>query len=297
MTTNSLVEYLQNKKQFNWIVKSSATHNAGDNLISFYNPARPAFIQIIGPQERDYLISLDKTAQEKQLQALSEKHVRFFIFAKDTPPLESFLQQKQTNVLSSTYSSEQLLQNIGNTFSSDYLPSAIIQGGVIIVENQGLLITGKSGAGKSQLLISMLNRGHLWVSEELTHCYIDYNGILNGKAVGELEAFAHVKHVGPINIDKTYGLSKRLVRSPLAGVIHLGENNVTGERRKPPTYEQRLTQDILGQQLPLWCIDPNSHNPELLIEACAKQLILSQWGDSADTELEQEQQALLHEPA
>jgi len=242
------------------------------------------------------LSQLSVEALSNQIESLIHMRVGFIIFSKDVPTITAFIQQNNIHVLHSSLTGDELFKAIGDELSSDLLPSEIKQGGLVIVNNQGLLITGRSGAGKSQLLLSLLDRGHQWVSEELTHCFCNHHGILMGKAVGELSAFAHVKHVGPVNIDQTFGLSKRMKAYPLAAIIHLGEND-PGKPSKLPVYEQQLQQNILGKALPLWIIDPNFPKPEILIETCANQLILSQWGNYASTEMEQELQSHLNEPA
>lgn len=295
LATEQVSLYFTEQQQFSWVVKTNrAPYFACETLISFYNPARAAFIQIVSEQEQDYLLNLPPEAQQDQLDSLAAKHVCFLIFSHETSVAPFFLQQNQINILSSTLSANQIIQSIGNRFSSDFLPSEIIQGGLLIVENQGILITGKSGAGKSQLLLSLLSRGHSWVSEELTHCYLNFTGELMGQAVGELASFAHVKHLGPINIDKTFGLSKRLNRYPLAGVIQLEENSASNKSRLP-LYEQKSTKTILGQDLPMWIINPGCNSLDILIETCAKQLILSQWQENAAQEMKQELEEILCE--
>ena len=297
MDTNPVSQYFQNTKQFEWIVKTDSELDFADgDLINFFNPVRPAFVQVIDANEHEYISKLSSEDQLELLENLAQNFVNFLVFTNETPLLECFTQQAKINVLKTTLSPESLIHDFGDRFSSEFLSSEIVQGGLLIVENQGMLITGKSGAGKSQLLLSLLNRGHQWVSEELTHCYLDHNHRLIGKAVGELASYAHVKHIGPINIDQTYGLSKRLIHYPLAGVIHLGENSVS-ETRQLPTYEQKLQKNILGRKLPVWYLSEDCRNPELLIEACAKQIILSQWGSSAETEMEKEHKALINDPA
>ena len=69
------------------------------------------------------------------------------------------------------------------------------------------------------------------------------------------------------------------------------------EAFKLPVYEQQLKQSILGKTLPLWIINPNYPKTEILIETCANQLILSQWGKSASIEMAQELKSHLTEPA
>ncbi|MDX1812485.1 MAG: hypothetical protein R3240_11090, partial [Gammaproteobacteria bacterium] len=240
-----------NQKQFTWIVNNHDSNQCcTETLISYYNPARPAFIQVISEQEQQYLTQLSDDEILVQLKNLAEQQVKFIIFDATAAVLPVFSQQDRINILQSPMQSEHLINYLSKVFAPSCLPATIFQGGLVIVDNQGLLVSGKSGSGKSQLLIKLIDRGHLWVADELTHCYLDYTGQLMGKAVGELDAFAHIKQIGPINIDKTFGLSRRLKQCPIAGIIHLGENN-TLNNKQLPAYSQRGIEHILGHALPV----------------------------------------------
>lgn len=294
---NSVLNFFREHQSFDWLTKTTKTIPYQiDTLISYFNPVRPAYIFIVDNQVYAYLSQLTGKAQSELLDSLIEKQVGFIIFSKDVPTIATFIKQNKIHVLQSSLTGDELFDTIGENLSSELQPSEIKQGGLLIVNSQGLLITGRTGAGKSQLLLSLLDRGHQWVSEELTHCFYNHHGKLMGKAVNELPSFAHIKHIGPVNIDQTFGLSKRIKSYPLAAIIHLGENNPE-EAFKLPVYEQQLKQSILGKTLPLWIINPNYPKTEILIETCANQLILSQWGKSASTEMAQELKSHLTEPA
>lgn len=288
-------KFFKQRKDYQFVIESSITpEQQQDVLISHYNPARPSLIQVIGDKEAIYLQSLSIFDLWQQIETLARQNVCYLINTCNTDLPSVFMRQHHLNLLSTSLTARSVIKQIDAMFSSQYNPSEIFNGTLLVVENQGVIITGKSGSGKSQLLLSLLDRGHRWVADELTHCYINYSGEVIGKAVGELDAFAHVKHVGPVNIDKTFGLSKRLPYYPLAGIIQLGENNLSSDQRLPP-YEQFLSKTILGQRFPMWQLGYEPKNPEVIIETCARQLTLMQWGQQATNELEEELEKTLCE--
>ncbi len=284
-----IVPYFHASDKFQWRVETSRPDyiHADSHLIGHYNPARSNLIQVIGEQEVRYFCNLSRYAQWQQLAQLEKQQVSTLICASDIQVPEILTRQNAINVLSSRLLDTDVITHLGNKFAHLIGPAEILQAGFLVVENQGLLITGKSGAGKSQLLLSMLDRGHHWVSDELTHCYYSQTGQVMGRALDELASFVHVKHVGPINVDKTFGLSRRLQQYPLAGIIHLGEN-VQIRIQQAPTYEQKLNRTILNRRFPVWQLDPEVNNLAVVIETCARQLTLDAWGQRATVELAQE---------
>ncbi len=230
----------------------------------------------------------------QQLDSPQLQQVGFLIFPTAAPVPRVLKKQRRIRVLRSQLPTAKTLQLVGEEFSSRVNPVEIFQGSFVTVNALGLLITGRSGAGKSQLILELLERGHQWVADELTHCYLNYTGEVRGTALQDLASFTHVKNLGPINMDEMFGLSRRLPNYPVAAVIHLKEN-IIRQDNDFPAYEQRSSITLLDQTFPAWHLDSGRNNLALLVETCAKQLTLEQWGRPAAEALKQKVQETLAE--
>ena len=97
-----------------------------------------------------------------------------------------------------------------------------LHGSFVEVFGMGLFIKGKSGIGKTTLLLKLLNRGHFFISDDLVIFKKDnFSRIIafnNGKFV------AHLRNFGFIDIIKTYGIEVIKDSSTLNLVVELREN-------------------------------------------------------------------------
>ena len=152
-----------------------------------------------------------------------------------------------------------------------------------VVFNQGILITGKSGIGKSQLLLSLIDRGHMWIADELTELKSMADDRIIGSANKTLPSYIHIKGIGAIDMDKTYGLATRLTQHPVAAIVQLSSDC---HLEQLSFLNQQENVMVLNKTLPSWKIPSDSPNKALLVETCARQIILNEWGINAADELD-----------
>lgn len=97
-----------------------------------------------------------------------------------------------------------------------------LHGSFVEVFGMGLFIKGKSGIGKTTLLLKLLNRGHFFISDDLVIFKKDnFSRIIafnNGKFI------AHLRDFGFIDIVKTYGIEVVKDSSILNLVVELRED-------------------------------------------------------------------------
>jgi len=97
-----------------------------------------------------------------------------------------------------------------------------LHGSFVEVFGIGLFIKGKSGIGKTTLLLKLLNRGHFFVSDDLVIFKKDnFSRIIafnNGKFI------AHLRNFGFIDIIKTYGIKAVKDSSILNLIVELRQD-------------------------------------------------------------------------
>ena len=141
------------------------------------------------------------------------------------------------------------------------------------------------GDGKSNLLLNLIDRRHLWVADDLVLFYLNERNTLIGHAANELSPFIHVKGLGPINMDQTYGQSCRIASHSLAAVIHLSDNS-HNENMNLSAFNQQDSLLLHNTRIPMWQMSKSNANLPCMVENCAKSLILNNWGYSASSGLE-----------
>lgn len=262
------------------------------DLVGFLNPIHPQFIQLIGSTEAFFLNQKKNIELKQLLSKLYRQHTRYLVFNSNTqiPPL--FLKQSKICIVHSRSKKRNALKDLINTLNNVPLRSQSFHGAVVVVFGQGILITGKSGSGKSQLLLDLLEKKHMWVADDAPNIIINNNNQIIAQQPEHLEEFIHVKNLGVLNLDHNFGKSKRIPQHKLAAAIHLSDNEETKLYNNNGLSAHRNI-DILGQAFPQWQLAIEHSNKTLFVEAVAKQLILNAWDENAESALVNRQQAIL----
>ncbi len=290
ITISELLKFFEDSPDFHVIYKSKrckTSHSTFDIKIGYLNPIRPNNIHVIGDYELAYINSLTAAEQQNLIKRLTHNNTIAFVFNKADPIPSSFLSQNSISVIHSTQSLEQIKSSVHYNFGN-----TIEHGCFVVVYNQGVLITGENGIGKSTLLLSLLNNGHMWVADDTPAFTLNDKNEIIGHAAHQLENFVHIKNVGIINMDNEYGRSSQLKQHKLSAIIHLA-NTRHNSKEKPLEFNPLTSRELLGIKLPKWTLSIDSKNLALLIEKCAHQLVLHSWGISDSVQLDDKLNHLL----
>ncbi|NQX83232.1 MAG: hypothetical protein HRS50_00760 [Mycoplasmataceae bacterium] len=124
-----------------------------------------------------------------------------------------------------------------------------VHGTLLTVFGSGVLIIGKSGIGKSELALELINRKHLFVGDDAIDV-ISFAGIPMGKAPKISRDFIEVRGVGIINIKGMFGIQSIIKESNIDLIIELVnlEDVKTSVNRLGKEYSKR---EINGIEIPL----------------------------------------------
>ncbi len=288
INASSLALYFEASPQFHLVHSATHPRTSTENcdILGYLNPIHPFQLHVIGKKEIDYLDTLSDNQQLALANQLASQQALCLLFEKqhNIPPL--FFQQKHLHIVVSQHACEDdFIQTLSAELSQQLTEHSTQNGSFVVVFGKGILITGKSGAGKSSLLLSLIRQGHLWVTDDASSFYRDTQGQIIGFTQNHLQEYIHIKGLGPINMDKTYGLACRMHSHPLDAIIHLS-NNITELSSQISAYTQQDTKMIFDKNFPLWQCLSTHPNLTFMVENCAKHLILRDWGYDSATELE-----------
>jgi len=314
--TNAITGLFARNSQFKHLVKVSITvasqkkHHTTDtntrhvDVIGYLNLIHPYLIHVVSVSELNYLYTLSTFEQNNLIKQLVNNGACHIVFlgnqvSQQQIPL-SFLTQKQINVIHFEGKSPSQYNYLLDAVNQIPIIETSIHGCMTVIFNQGILITGNSGSGKSTLLVTLLERGHLWVADDAPNIYINnfgelYGEYIEGQANG-IPEYIHVKNVGAINVDQTFGKTKRIPRHTLAAIIHLSDNVDTKNTESPlndSVFSGYEITNILGKQIPKWSIPQNEESCTVLVECIARQLILNSWGENTTKALHDAHNAML----
>jgi HPr kinase/phosphorylase len=84
-------------------------------------------------------------------------------------------------------------------------PRKNIHGVLLDIHGMGVLITGKSGIGKSETALELIKRGHILISDDRVDVFEAVHGVLVGQAPRILERYIEVRGIGIVDVVSMFG--------------------------------------------------------------------------------------------
>lgn len=136
----------------------------------------------------------------------------------------------------------------------------------------GILITGAPGVGKSELALSLLDRGHQLISDDMV-LIKKKNSSLVAQAPISIQGFLWVRSLGAIDIQQHFGNNALKKNQSIDWIIHLENNRSTNNKTDSIEETATQTQNILDIVLPKKIFHLTSQrNMPLLLEIWLQQL-------------------------
>lgn len=177
-------------------------------------------------------------------------------------------------------------------------PQELMHGVLMDIYGLGVLLTGGSGAGKSELALDLVSRGHRLVADDAVEvCRL--GDVLLGRCPSLLQDLAEVRGLGVLNVRRLYGEAAIRMEQRLDLVLHL--DNRPEQPGAAPRDEaadrlsgQRATRDILGVGVPeIFLRAKLGHNQRALVEAACRDHWLRLSGYRSDEEFIVRQEAAI----
>jgi HPr kinase/phosphorylase len=259
-------------------------------LIGHLNLTHPNSVQVIGNYE-----SGDVAGLAGRLFAATPAAV---IFADGVPPPPSILAEAErsaTPVFASPLPAARVIEKLANYLAKRLADTTERHGVLMDVLGVGVLITGDSGVGKSELALELISRGQGLVADDVVEISRIAATTLEGRCPPLLKDFLEVRGLGLINIRAIYGETAVRPKMKLKLVAHLEKPAKGSERdtvERLPLSE--LAEDILGVTVRKVVIPVAAgRNLAVLLEAAVRNYILQLRGkDSAVEFLARQKQAM-----
>ena len=168
-----------------------------------------------------------------------------------------------------------------------------MHGVLMDVLGMGVLITGDSGLGKSELALELISRGHGLVADDVVDIERVSQHAIVGRCPALLQGLLEVRGLGLIDIRTIFGESAVRRRMPIKLIVHL-----VGRRTMEDSYErlplQALTETILGIPVRKVAIPVAAgRNIAVLTETAVRTTVLLLRGIDTTREFARRQQALI----
>ncbi len=171
--------------------------------------------------------------------------------------------------------------------------STTMHGVFLDVLEVGVLLTGESGMGKSELALELISRGHGLVADDMVEVFRIGPEALEGRCPDMLRDFLEVRGLGLLNIRTIFGETAARRKMKLKLIVHLQRSVPGGDMPRLPLDSQ--SQEILGIPVRKVCFHvAPGRNLAVLLEAAVRNCILQLRGiDSMSEFINRQQQAVL----
>ena len=301
LTPLDLFQHLQDNIDLKWVagkadaqrpLRSSLYLNKQSTLIGHLNLIHPNRIQVIGKKEWHYLKK--HNALNDNLNDIFTRRTAAIIFTNGQEiPKELVSKANKTNtpLLQSDLNSGDLIDAV-RFYIADLLSEKITLHGVFMeVMGSGVLITGESSIGKSELALELITRGHRLIADDAPIFSRIGPNLLDGSCPEVLKDFMEVRGLGVLNIRAMYGENAIKPNKHLRLVIHLERMTKESQQQLDRLYGSRSVKTILDVpiteiKLPV----ASGRNLAVMIEAAVRNHILEESGHNASDEFIKRQQ-------
>jgi len=264
------------------ILDSEEVNHSDRGLIGHLNLIHPNWVQVLSPTEIEYLRGLAPAAFAEALAQLEQSGMLCLIVAgtQDIPrELILFSDRVRIPLFCSPLPSVQLMWLIRHYIVKALAESTSRHGVFLDVLGVGVLITGDSGVGKSELGLELITRGNGLVADDVTELYRISPDTLEGRCPELLRDFLEVRGLGILNIRTMFGETAVRRKKSLNLIVHLHRppgGDVSQLERLPLNASH---QEILGVKISTVSIPVMAgRNLAVLVEAAARNFVLQQRG-------------------
>ena len=297
ITVQKMFDDNQEKLQFSWVAGFSGAGNLLTNdivqkptlaLVGHLNFVHPNRVQVLGCAEMDYLRSLDANAFNMAVAHLFANEMAAMIVAngEEVPMLlVERCEQYKVPLFTSPEKSPYLMDMLRWYLAKALAVSTNLHGVFLDVLEVGILLTGESGMGKSELALELISRGHGLVADDMVEVFRIGPETLEGRCPELLRDFLEVRGLGVLNIRTIFGETAVRPRKSLKLIIHLVKATPENMRALDRLHMNQQNQEILGVALRKVVLPVAAgRNLAVLVEAAVRNYILQLRGIDSSRE-------------
>jgi HPr kinase/phosphorylase len=269
------------------------------DLVGYLNYIHPYRVQIVGRREVAYLAGTAPENQERRISRIVTLEPPFMIVADgETPPdrLIALCDRAEIPLYVTRESAGHVIDVIRAYLSELFAERTTRHGVFMDILGLGVLITGESGLGKSELGLELISRGHGLVADDAVDLYRISQTALDGRCPELLRNLLEVRGIGLLDIKAIFGETAVRRRMRLRLIVHLVRRDTLEREFERLPYEP-LYEEILAIPVRKVVIAVDAgRNLAVLVEAAVRNTILQLRGIDTYQEFVARHQQALQQP-
>ncbi len=184
-------------------------HRPGLALAGFIELFTYDRIQILGNTELKYLASLSDANRKLSLSRVFEFNIPCIIVTNDNPLPNELVQAADgasVAIFTSPLTTTEMSHLLSDYLDAKFAPTETIHASLVDVYGTGLLFTGRSGIGKSEVSLDLVERGHRLVSDDMVALTRTAENVLMGTGREQLRHYMEIRGIGILDVGRMFGV-------------------------------------------------------------------------------------------
>lgn len=266
------------------------------DLVGYLNYIHPNRMQIVGRREVAYLNAAAPEVMERRITRILTLEPPVLIVAdNELPPerLVALCDRADIPLFVTAESAGHVIDVVRGYLSQHFAERTTRHGVFMDILGLGVLLTGESGLGKSELGLELISRGHGLVADDAVDVYRVSQTALEGRCPELLINLLEVRGIGLLDIKAIFGETAVRRKMRLKLIVHLVRKETMDREFERLPYEP-LNEEILGVPVRKTVIAVDAgRNLAVLVEAAVRNTILQLRGiDTYQEFVERHQKAL-----
>ena len=282
------------ERRFTEVAVRAARSSA--DLVGYLNYIHPYRAQVLGEREIAYLTNSTADDCERRIARIVALEPPVLVLADGQAAPDDLVSmcERAQIPLFATRESAAFIIDVLRAYLSKHFADRITMHGVFMdILGLGVLITGESGLGKSELGLELISRGNGLVADDAVDLYRINQTTIEGKCPELRQNLLEVRGIGLLDIRAIFGESAVRRRMRLKLIVHLVRKETMERDYERMPYEP-LTQDVLGVPVLKVVVQVVAgRNIAVLVEAAVRNTILQLRGiDTYQEFLERHRRAM-----
>jgi HPr kinase/phosphorylase len=247
------------------------------DLVGYLNYIHPYRVQIVGRREVDYLQESDAETQERRISRIVALEPPVLVVADGcTPPDRLVAMCERADIpLFCTQDSAGHVIDVLRGFLGQHFAERTSRHGVFMdILGLGVLLTGESGLGKSELGLELISRGHGLVADDVVDLFRVSQSAIEGRCPELLRDLLEVRGIGLLDIKAIFGETAVRRKMRLKLIVHLVRKETLERDFERLPYEP-LHETVLGVPVRKAVIAVDAgRNLAVLVEAAVRNTVL-----------------------
>lgn len=243
-------------------------------------------VQIFGNTEVRYLNHLTLSERLKAFRTLLQFDLPCMVVTNGNtldPELLTLATENNVSVFQTPFETTKFAYFLSDFLDDQFAPQTAVHGSFIDVYGIGVLLAGRSGIGKSEVALDLVERGHRLVADDIVMVTRKGEGILMGAGSDVVKHFMEIRGLGLVDIKSIFGIRSIRFQKRVELVVELEEWKKDADYTRTGLDHQSISVlgvDIPYIQLPIF----PGKNITVIVEVIAMDYLLKHYGYDAAKE-------------